>query len=81
MSLITNRSFVYLNCISTDIILRIILSLSERLNGCVAFERMISVIKGPHFDKKKSRKMFKYIILIVFILTILTHIHDPIHRE
>jgi len=46
MSLITNRSFLYFNCISIDITLRILLSLSEWLNACVAFERMISVIKG-----------------------------------
>jgi hypothetical protein len=47
----------------------------------VATERMVSVIKGTGFDKNKSRKMSKWIILSVFIFTIVTHIHDLIYRE
>jgi hypothetical protein len=31
--------------------------------------------------KKKVKKMAKWIILSVFILIILSHIHDPIHRH
>jgi hypothetical protein len=81
MSLITNRSFLYFNCISIDITLRILLSFSQWLNACVAFERMISVIKGSRFDRKKSRKFSKWIGVMVFIFTIITHIHDPIHRK
>jgi hypothetical protein len=81
MSLITNRSFLYFNCILVDVILKILLSSNELLNACVAFERMISVIKGPHYDRQKSKKISKWIILSVFIFTIVTHIHDPIHRE
>jgi hypothetical protein len=53
MSLITNRSFLYVNCISVDVIRKILLALSEWLNACVAFDRMISVAKGPRFDKNK----------------------------
>jgi hypothetical protein len=81
MSLITNRSFLNINCILVDVCLRILLALSEWLNACVATERMINVIKGTGFDKKQSRKISKWIILIVFIFLILTHIHDPIHRK
>jgi hypothetical protein len=81
MSSISNRSFLNINCILVDVRLRIVLSVSEWLNACVATERMVNVIKGTRFDKKQSRKISKWIIFILFILIILTHIHDPIHRE
>jgi hypothetical protein len=76
MSLITNRSFLYFNCISLDVILKILLASGEWLNACVAVERMFTVIKGPNFNRRKSKK-----IPSIFLLTILTHIHDPIHRK
>ncbi|CAF5091957.1 unnamed protein product, partial [Rotaria magnacalcarata] len=54
---------------------------SEWLNACVAIERMMSVIVGTRFNKQKSRKLEKSIISSVFIVTIITQIHDPIHRQ
>jgi di/tricarboxylate transporter len=42
---------------------------------------MISVLKNIRFDKKKSKDISKWVIIIVFVFVILTHIHDPIHRE
>ncbi|CAF3392764.1 unnamed protein product [Rotaria sp. Silwood1] len=53
MSLINNRSILYFNCISIDVILKIFLSSSEWLNACVAIERIISIMKGVHFNRKK----------------------------
>ncbi|CAF2087466.1 unnamed protein product [Rotaria magnacalcarata] len=49
--------------------------------ACVAIERMMSVIVGTRFNKQKSRKLAKSIISSVFIVTIITQIHDPIHRQ
>ncbi|CAF0732950.1 unnamed protein product [Adineta steineri] len=80
-SLINNRALLKFNCISLDFILKVLLASSEWFNACVAFERMISVIKGTAFRRKQSKDISKRIIIGVFILTILTHIHDPIHRE
>jgi len=57
------------------------LSLSEWLNACVAIERMFSVLKGVKFDKNKSKTRAKQISWILIILLIVTHIHDPLHRE
>ncbi|CAF4645294.1 unnamed protein product [Rotaria sp. Silwood1] len=54
MSLINNRSILYFNCISIDVILKIFLSSSEWLNACVAIERIISIMKGVHFNRKKT---------------------------
>ncbi|CAF3631381.1 unnamed protein product [Adineta steineri] len=81
MSLITNRSFLYFNCITIDVSFKILLASNEWLNACVAIERMVSASKGTSFNKKKSRKISKWVIISVFILTILTHIHDPLHRK
>ncbi|CAF2548696.1 unnamed protein product [Rotaria sp. Silwood2] len=78
MSIITNRSILFLNCISIEIILKSCLASSEWLNACVAIERMFNVIKGVTFNKKKSRTMAKRMIFVVIILTILSHIHDPV---
>ena len=61
--------------------LKYLLASSEWLNACVAIERMFNVIKGTSFNKEKSKEISKWVILIVFILTIITHIHDPLHRH
>jgi len=81
MSLITNRSWLIFNCKSVDFILKILLASSEWLNACVAFERMISVSKGTSFNKTKSKKYSKWVIPSIFLLTIITQIHDPIYRQ
>ncbi|CAF4126864.1 unnamed protein product, partial [Adineta steineri] len=81
MTYITNDSFLKIQCISIDFLLRIGINMDRWLSACVAIERVISVIKGTSFDKNKSKKMAKFIILIVFIFNISTNIHDPIHRH
>ncbi|CAF1260817.1 unnamed protein product [Rotaria sordida] len=81
MSIITNRSILFINCISIEIILKSCLASSEWLNACVAIERMFNVIKGTTFNKIKSKIIAKCITFIIIILIILTHIHDPFHRK
>jgi len=81
MSLIENRFILLFNCIILDVTLKILLSSNEWLNSCVAIERMISVLKGVPFQKRKSQKLSKWIIIIVFVVTMLTHLHDPLHRQ
>ncbi|CAF4466835.1 unnamed protein product, partial [Rotaria sp. Silwood2] len=66
MSIITNGSIMFIDCISIEIILKSCLVSSEWLNDCVAMERMFNVIK---------------VIFVVIILTILSHIHDSLHRQ
>jgi hypothetical protein len=63
MSLINNRLLLSFGCITLDFIVRILLSLNEWLNSSVSIERLISVIKGVRFDKRKSVKMSKWIIV------------------
>ncbi|CAF1356637.1 unnamed protein product [Adineta steineri] len=77
----TNRLFLSSQCITIDFLLRIGLYMDQWFYACVAIERMITTIKGIHFNKKTSKKMAQYIIPMIVILIISTTIHDPIHRR
>ncbi|CAF4059775.1 unnamed protein product [Adineta steineri] len=52
-------------------IIQVCLTFNDYLYGCVSIERAITVRKG----------IAKWISLCIFILIMLTHIHDPIHRH
>ena len=81
MSIITNQSLLYVNCLSIEIILKVLLASSEWLNACVAIERTFSVIKAMKFDKTKSQIIAKRMIIIIIILITLSYLHDPFHRQ
>jgi hypothetical protein len=55
--------------------------MDQWLNACVAIERATTVIKGTRFNKKKSTKIAKLVIIIVLIVTIATSLDDPIFRR
>ena len=69
------------NCFGIEPLLKLFLYLGTWLNACVAIERTISVIQRTKFDRKRSRKMAKWIIgsllLIIGCLFIpqLIHLH------
>jgi hypothetical protein len=52
---ITNRSFLMFNCMTIDVLLNILLSITDWLNAIVAVERCIMLIKNVKFDKKKKQ--------------------------
>ena len=76
-SQITNRTFLYVNCLLVDVSLKILLSASEWLNACVAIDRMTSVIKDVRFDTNKKMDYFNGIYISITI----TYIHDPMNRK
>jgi hypothetical protein len=51
------------------------------LNACVATERAFTIIKGANFNKKKSKRTAKFVILLLVIVIAGTSIHDPISRR
>jgi hypothetical protein len=53
MRILSNRSFLTVECHSMDFLLRVCLSFDQWLNACVAVERAITTIKGARFVKKK----------------------------
>jgi len=77
----TNRSFLNIQCISIDFLLRIGLNMDQWLNVCVTIERAIVARKGISFDQKKSKQLAKYILLVILFLITSTAIHDPFHRR
>jgi hypothetical protein len=81
MGSINNRLFIHVQCVSLDYFLRLLLSANDWLSVCVGIERTVNVLQGIKFDKRKSKRVAKWIIIAVFILTICTYIHDPIHRD
>ncbi|CAF0818066.1 unnamed protein product [Adineta steineri] len=79
--IITNRSFLSIQCSSTDFLLRLCLNLESWFNACVAIERALIIRKGVQFNKIKSKQTFKWIVLLLFFLNIVTTIQDPISRR
>ena len=74
IGLIINPSFFNVQCILEDFLLRISLTMEQWLSGFVAINRAAIVFQGITFDKVKSRKRAKLIVLIVLILSIGTMI-------
>jgi hypothetical protein len=81
MSIIENRTFLTIQCYSIDFFLRFCLCMDQWLNACVALERAVCTIKGAGFNKNKSKRVAKVMIIILVIFNIGTNIHDPIYRK
>ncbi|CAF3787974.1 unnamed protein product [Adineta steineri] len=81
MKLITNISFIHVNCLLTDVLLKVLLSFGDWLIACVAIERSLNAIQGIYFNKSKSKYIAKYVIGIIFILISVSYIHDPLSRR
>ncbi|CAF1443748.1 unnamed protein product, partial [Adineta ricciae] len=81
ISVPSNDLFLRIQCYSLDFLLRICLIMDQYLNACVALERAITIVRSVHFDKSKSKRLAKKIVIILFIVIISTSIHDPIYRR
>ncbi|CAF4251427.1 unnamed protein product [Rotaria magnacalcarata] len=77
---IKNHVFMYIQCISIDFLLQILLSTNDWLCAWVAVERAVSIFQGVRFNKTKSKQIARWIICITLLFNIITYIHDPIHR-
>ena len=67
-------------CVSIEPILKLFVYLNTWLNVCVAVERAVNVSKGLNFDKAKSRRVARWIIIILPLCIMVTIIHEPIYR-
>ena len=77
----TNFSGLRVGCISIEFLLKIFVYIDAWLNACVAAERTITVFKGINFDQKKSRRVARWILVLLPLFIILTFIHEPLHRH
>ena len=56
------------------------LIINEWLTAFVAIERAFITIKQINFNKNRFKQIAKWTIISLIFVTILTNIHDPIHR-
>ncbi|CAF1513822.1 unnamed protein product [Rotaria magnacalcarata] len=78
---IDHRSFLNTQCTFFEFSLRLFLNAGEWLTASVGIERAVNVTQGVNFNKAKSVKVAKWIILFVFIGNISTLIYDPMYRR
>jgi hypothetical protein len=81
MAWITNQTFLLINCISIEFILRSLLAMGDWFSACVAIERVIVVIEGINFNQARSKQNARWVIVIVVLCILLSLVHDPIHRQ
>jgi hypothetical protein len=68
-------------CRSIEPMLKLFIYLDAWLNACVAVERAVHVAKGIKFDKEKSKRIARWIILILPFCIMSSIIHEPLYRK
>jgi hypothetical protein len=68
-------------CKSIEPMLRLCVYLDAWLNACVAVERATLVSKGVNFDKEKSKRIARWIIIILPFCIMGSIIHEPLYRK
>lgn len=74
-------SVTQVGCLSIEPLLKVFLYVDTWLNACVAVERAVSISKGVKFDRRESKRIARWIIIILPLFVIGTIIHEPIHRH
>ncbi len=81
INLFTALSVVRGGCVSVEPLLKLCVYLDSWFNACVAIDRAINVAKGVRFDKNKSRRIARWIILILPVCVMGSLIHEFLYRE
>jgi hypothetical protein len=68
-------------CVTIEPILKLFIYLDAWLNACIAVERSVNVSKGVHFDKEKSKRIARWIIILLPFCVMGSIIHEPLYRE
>jgi len=80
MLLITNETFLIVNCKTIDFLLRFLPITVEWLSACVAIERVLNIILGINFNQRKSQIWAKLTVFIVILINIVSALHDSLNR-
>ena len=78
---IRNYSFLNIHCYFVDFFFRCSLTIEQWLTAFVAIERAIISIKGYSFKQKQAKLYSKWIISCSILFTLMSNIHDPLHRK
>ncbi|CAF4901435.1 unnamed protein product [Rotaria sp. Silwood1] len=81
ISLIQNETILQISCILIDFLLRLCQITVDWLNSSIAIDRVLTVIMGTNFDKNKSKRAVRWVIIGIFLISILSILHDPINRR
>ncbi|CAF4604191.1 unnamed protein product [Rotaria socialis] len=81
ISIVTIYHFLRSNCLFTNMLLTPFFAIEEWLNSCVSIERVLTVKLGIEFDKTKSKKAAKRVVLGLYLFVLASFIHDPFHRD
>lgn len=76
-----SRSILRGGCILLEFVLKLCLYTDTWLNACVALERSISVYKGVNFNKILSKRIARWVILILPFFITASIIHEPLYRD
>jgi hypothetical protein len=68
-------------CMFMEPLLKFFVYLDAWLNACVAVERTVNVSKGVNFDKKKSKRIAQWIIIILPFCIMGTIVHESLYRD
>ena len=74
-------STVRRGCISIEPLLKLFVYMDTWLNACIAVERAVNVAKGAMFNKDKSKRVARWIIIILPFSIMGTMIHEPLYRQ
>ena len=81
MGAVTHRSFLLTHCITMDFVVRVLLTVDDWLRACVCVERALTVGKGAGFNPARSRQISKVVICLVYLIVVMTTLHEPLHRQ
>jgi hypothetical protein len=81
MNVSTSLSVLRGGCVSIEPVLKLFVYLDSWLNACVAIERAVNVAQGVNFKKEKSKRIARWIIIILPFCIMGTIIHEPLYRE
>ena len=76
-----NRSFHRGGCRSLEFILKVCLYVDSWLNAAVALDRAMTVHKGIYFNKSLSKRIARWMLIILPLLLIVSLIHEPLYRD
>ena len=78
---LTNHFFLLFNCKTMDFLLQTLLNTNDWFNACVGIERAVTVSQGVLFDQMKSKRIARWIVLLVLSMIIASNVFDPIYRR
>ena len=76
---IQNRTYIFISCILIDFLFDTTLNLGNWLNACVAIERTVNISLGVKFNKKRSRNIARWTIIIFLLFIVVTALHKPFY--